>query len=328
MALRRATRVADQAEAEAKAQGEDQARARRRNRQSRPAKPAPAGRSRPANGRTGPVSGFVLRSSEVAEGGMLPKEFTGDGSSATLPLQWSGAPAGTRSFALIMHHEAPDGIKWYWVLYNIPADVTSLPKNVKGIGTLGNNSVNRDLGYAPPHSKGPGPKKYTLTVYALSAAPQITVPAEQVSRDVLLAAMKDLILATAELNVIYSRRASCGGRPSSARIKMVRRLRKPPLAPVLRGERPGMRGRSRPENPPPTSALRREEAAKASGSAGATGRHRTVTRAKARVKAILSKYDESYLTAADAKAINEAFREAGLQNGPALQCSKIVADLR
>ena len=137
---------------------------------------------------------------------MLPKEFTGDGASATLPLEWNGAPAGTRSFAVIMHHiPGPGTTKWYWVLYNIPADVTSLPKNVKGIGTLGNNSVNRDLGYAPPHSKGPGPKKYTLTVYALSAAPQINVPPEEVSREVLLAAIKDSTLGTAELNVIYSR---------------------------------------------------------------------------------------------------------------------------
>ena len=105
----------------------------------------------------------MLRSPEVAEGGTLPKEFTGDGAAATLPLEWSGAPAGTRSFAVIMHHiPGPGTTKWYWVLYNIPADVTSLPKNVKGIGTLGNNSVNRELGYAPPHSKGPGPKKYTL----------------------------------------------------------------------------------------------------------------------------------------------------------------------
>jgi len=49
------------------------------------------------------------------------------------------------------------------------------------------------------------PRVDTVTVSALSAAPQITVPADQVSRDVLLAAMKDSILATAELNVIYSR---------------------------------------------------------------------------------------------------------------------------
>jgi len=40
---------------------------------------------------------------------------------------------------------------------------------------------------------------------------------------------------------------------------------------------------------------------------------------KAQVKAILSKYTEASLTANDAKAINEAFREAGLRNGPALQ---------
>ena len=147
---------------------------------------------------------------------MLPKEYTGDGSAATLPLEWSEAPAQTRSFAVIMHHVAPDTTKWYWVLYNIPADVTSLPKNVTGIGTLGNNSINRKLGYAPPHSKGPGPKKYTYTVYALSTTLKITAPPEEVSRNVLLAAMKDSILAAAELNVIYSRgeqRAKAGPRP-------------------------------------------------------------------------------------------------------------------
>ena len=121
---------------------------------------------------------FVLRSSEVTDGGTLPVEFTGDGASATLPLEWSGAPAGTKSYALIMHHIDPQGVvKWYWTLYDIPADVLSLPKNVKGVGTLGNNSVNRRREYAPPHSKGPGPKTYIYTVYALSAPPQITVAA-------------------------------------------------------------------------------------------------------------------------------------------------------
>ena len=40
---------------------------------------------------------------------------------------------------------------------------------------------------------------------------------------------------------------------------------------------------------------------------------------KAQVKAILSRYDASVLTAPDAHAINEAFRAAGLRNGPGLQ---------
>ena len=148
---------------------------------------------------------FVLSSSEVTDGGTLPKEFTADGTSATLPLAWSGAPAGTRSYALVMHHEAPDMTKWYWILYNISADVHSLPKNVKGVGTLGNNSVNERTEYAPPRSKGPGAKTYIYTVYALSAPPQINVSPERVNREVLLAAMKDKILASAELSVVYTR---------------------------------------------------------------------------------------------------------------------------
>jgi Raf kinase inhibitor-like YbhB/YbcL family protein len=150
-------------------------------------------------------SAFILRSPAVADGGDLPVEFTGDGASITPPLEWSHAPAGTKGFALIMHHLAPDGTKWYWILYNIPADIMQLPKNVQDVGTLGNNSINGKTEYAPPHSKWPGAKTYILTVYALSAPPNISVPPAQVNRDALLAAMKDRILATAELHVVYTR---------------------------------------------------------------------------------------------------------------------------
>jgi phosphatidylethanolamine-binding protein (PEBP) family uncharacterized protein len=55
------------------------------------------------------AKGFILSSPEVVEGGALPAEYTCDGASATLPLVWSGAPAGTRSFAVIMHHVAGPG---------------------------------------------------------------------------------------------------------------------------------------------------------------------------------------------------------------------------
>ncbi len=149
---------------------------------------------------------FVLRSPAVAADGVLPRQFTGDGEAVTPPLEWSGAPAGTRSYALVMHHIDPEGVvKWYWVLYDIPADVHSLPQNVKGIGTLGNNNINRRTEYAPPHSKGPGPKTYVLTVYALSAPPHLTVPPAEVTREVLLAAIADRMLGSAELRVTYTR---------------------------------------------------------------------------------------------------------------------------
>ncbi len=151
-------------------------------------------------------TGFVLRSPAVANGGQLPVEFTGDGASATLPLEWSGAPEDTKSFAVVMHHIDPAGkAKWYWVLYDLPATMHSLPKNVSGVGTLGNNSFNGRTAYAPPHSKGPGAKTYIYTLYALSTAVKLDMPPAQVSREVLLAAMKDTILGTAELRVVYSR---------------------------------------------------------------------------------------------------------------------------
>lgn len=150
--------------------------------------------------------GFILTSSEVKNGGTLPVDYTSDGTSATLPLAWSGAPEGTKSYALIMHHIDPQGIaKWYWILYNIPANTKSLPKNVKGIGILGNNSVNERAEYAPPKSKGPGAKKYIYTIYALSATPEINVQPSKVNRELLLATMKDKIIGSAELSVVYSR---------------------------------------------------------------------------------------------------------------------------
>ena len=155
------------------------------------------------NTSSGPV--FVLSSPAVKDGGQLPVEYTGDGESSTLPLEWTGAPAGTKSFALIMHHIAPDKTKWYWIIYNIPAKVKILPKNVKNVGKLGNNSVNGRVEYAPPHSKGPGPKKYIYTIYALSAAPKIKVKPAEVNREVLLSAMEGLVLGKAEMSVIYER---------------------------------------------------------------------------------------------------------------------------
>jgi Raf kinase inhibitor-like YbhB/YbcL family protein len=148
-------------------------------------------------------STFTLTSSNLPADRRLPAEYTCDGASSTLALAWNGAPAGTQGYAVIMHHVAPEGFHWYWVLYNIPANVTSLPKNMTGIGTLGTNSVNDRNEYAPPCSKGPGDKEYIYTVYALSAQPQITI--SPVNRAVLLDAIKDITLASAELHVVYAR---------------------------------------------------------------------------------------------------------------------------
>jgi Raf kinase inhibitor-like YbhB/YbcL family protein len=163
---------------------------------------------RPITSTDGHTTGtFILNSPDATDEGTLPAEYTCNGPANTLALSWSGAPVGTKSFAVIMHHVASQtDIHWYWVVYNIPADVTSLPKNMTGIGTVGTNSVNDRQAYTPPCSKGPGPKNYSYTVYALSDQPQLSVPANQVTCAVLLDAIKDITLASAELHVTYSRK--------------------------------------------------------------------------------------------------------------------------
>ncbi|HNO86019.1 MAG TPA: YbhB/YbcL family Raf kinase inhibitor-like protein, partial [Anaerolineales bacterium] len=144
-------------------------------------------------------------SSSVNDQGFVSIDCTCDGKSESPAIEWSGAPAGTKSFAISLWHTAPDMEKSYWVVYNIPADILNLEKNSTGIGTLGTNSVNGQTEYAPPCSKGPGEKVYTYTVYALSAEPQISLSASQVSREVLLDAIQNITLASAALNVTYTR---------------------------------------------------------------------------------------------------------------------------
>ena len=160
-----------------------------------------------------PNAAFVLTSPEIPDPKSLPVEFTGDGAGVSPPLAWKGAPAATKSFAVVMDHLAPGGvIKTYWTLWDIPATATSLPKNARDIGHLG-ASFRGGTGYEPPHSQGPGAKTYIITLYALSAAPAITQPPREVTRDTLLAAIKDKVLASASLPVTSTRSSSGGGPP-------------------------------------------------------------------------------------------------------------------
>jgi phosphatidylethanolamine-binding protein (PEBP) family uncharacterized protein len=155
---------------------------------------------------------FALTSPVVKEKGMLPTEYTCDGASATPELRWSNPPKGSKSFALLMSHIPPTGPggaetpHWYWIIWDIPANSKSLPKNNTSIGKLGGNSVNRDFGYAPPCSKGPGEKLYTYTLYALTKSANLgEVSSASVNRETLLKAISKITLGKAVLNVKYTR---------------------------------------------------------------------------------------------------------------------------
>ncbi len=77
---------------------------------------------------------FTLASTDISAGGQIAEAqvFNGfgcKGGNLSPALSWSNPPAGTQSFALLMHDpDAPTGSGWWhWVVYNIPASVSSLP---------------------------------------------------------------------------------------------------------------------------------------------------------------------------------------------------------
>jgi Raf kinase inhibitor-like YbhB/YbcL family protein len=98
----------------------------------------------------------------------IPGRHAGDGDDVAPALEWSGAPEGTRSFAVVVHDpDAPlvDGFT-HWVAYGIPGDATGLPEGggdaLAGTNSFGNQGYN---GPAPP--PGHGRHHYYFWVYAL-----------------------------------------------------------------------------------------------------------------------------------------------------------------
>jgi phosphatidylethanolamine-binding protein (PEBP) family uncharacterized protein len=151
------------------------------------------------------AGGLAVTSAAVGADGRLPVEFTCDGAGVSPPVAWQAGPKGTKSYAVVLWHEAPDQMKSYWVVYGIPAAATGLPKGAKNVGTTGLNDKRR-AEYDPMCSKGPGVKTYHVTVYALSAEPKL--PAGGANRDALLAAIRDTTLAEGTLTFTYERGAT------------------------------------------------------------------------------------------------------------------------
>jgi phosphatidylethanolamine-binding protein (PEBP) family uncharacterized protein len=149
---------------------------------------------------------FALTSSVAVEGGVLPADYTCDGTSSSPPLAWTNAPANTKEFALLMTTIPVTGpVKYNWVLSGIPANTTALARNTTGVGTGGVGSDGPTTGYQSPCSQGPGLKTYTFTLYALSASPALLVAANAVNGVALSTAISSITLGSSTLNLTYSR---------------------------------------------------------------------------------------------------------------------------
>jgi phosphatidylethanolamine-binding protein (PEBP) family uncharacterized protein len=149
---------------------------------------------------------FNLYSKEFQNNGEFPKKYTCDSLGISPALLWENAPKGTKSFAITMHHIAPKGERHvYMILYNVPNNVFSIQEKTAGIGIFGKNTINDRNQYAPPCSKGPGPKLYILTAYALSSTPEFKDSNYGIDMDSFQESIKNITLDSSVLNVYYSR---------------------------------------------------------------------------------------------------------------------------
>ncbi|MBL7492608.1 YbhB/YbcL family Raf kinase inhibitor-like protein [Frankia sp. AgB1.9] len=117
---------------------------------------------------------FLASSPDVRDGGALPASHWANGFGCDAPnqpvrLTWTGAPAGTRGYAVTMFDpDAPTGSGfWHWLIWDIPATARQLgptppPGAVSGTDDAG---VAGYLGPCPP--AGDIAHRYQLTVYAL-----------------------------------------------------------------------------------------------------------------------------------------------------------------
>jgi phosphatidylethanolamine-binding protein (PEBP) family uncharacterized protein len=166
-------------------------------------RPEPATGGEATRGKPSAAQGaLAVSSGAIDDEGRLKAEFTCDGDGISPPIRWEAGPAGTKEYALVLWHEAPDRLKTYWVVHGIPADVTEIPKGNPGVGTIGRNDKGRNE-YDPMCSRGPGVKTYHITLYALSAKARL--PADGATREQLLAAIRGLTLAEETLSFDYER---------------------------------------------------------------------------------------------------------------------------
>jgi Raf kinase inhibitor-like YbhB/YbcL family protein len=146
---------------------------------------------------------FELSSSAFANGEEIPTKHTCDAEDDSPPLQWGDPPAGSESLALIMDDpDAPVGTWDHWLLFNIPADLRSLPERADPPpGSVdGKNSWGR-TGYGGPCPPS-GTHRYFFKLYALDTTLDLPAGAD---KSQLLQAMKGHILAQTELMGTYAR---------------------------------------------------------------------------------------------------------------------------
>lgn len=143
-----------------------------------------------------------ITSKDFKQNQSIPSIHTCDGKDISPHLTWSGAPEGTKSFALTcIDPDAPMGDFVHWLAYNIPATTSEIPQG--GPVTAGAREVTNDFGkksYGGPCPPS-GTHRYFFTIYALKVS-----DLGEVSKSNFLKKVKENQLASAEIIGLYQRK--------------------------------------------------------------------------------------------------------------------------
>ncbi len=150
-------------------------------------------------------SNFKVTSPVTTESGPLPTPYTCDGKNISPTISWSGKPAKTRSFALIVSDpDAPTGTFYHWVLWNMPANLTSLDEGIQLLPEptkIGTNSFGKTAwnGPCPPRNTN---HHYIFTLYALDKSLNLAAGADAAA---LLKAMDNHVIDKTVFVAVYTR---------------------------------------------------------------------------------------------------------------------------
>ena len=149
-----------------------------------------------------------LSSTAFAHLGAIPSVHTCEGADRAPALSWSGAPAGTRSLALVVHDpDAPDPKApkrdWvHWLVYDLPLSTAQLPEGgALPTGARQGLTDFRRVGWGGP-CPPIGRHRYFFELYALDA---VLGDLGQPDRAKLETAMRGHVLAKAELIGTYQK---------------------------------------------------------------------------------------------------------------------------
>jgi Raf kinase inhibitor-like YbhB/YbcL family protein len=118
------------------------------------------------------VASITVTSKSFPSNGPIPIDYTCDGKDVSPQITWSAPPEGTKSLALLVDDpDAPSGTFTHWLVYNLPAETTSLAEGVDP-ATLGAKVGMND--FEQVRYGGPCPPKmqihrYRFHLYALNA---------------------------------------------------------------------------------------------------------------------------------------------------------------